>query len=156
MHRYSKDFDIINVKLNSGLAIVFRPLSGDRMAIEVRQNDESICSPAVFPYESLRQWLTQLALNCDIIKMGLRLPGAVTAIELEDGFTLALTRTATGFYASIGEQGRTVGHPTFLPLERMWRIIETIGEVTGPPDESRKADEPDESDDSGEPNLNLN
>jgi hypothetical protein len=39
MQRYSRDFDIISISLNSGLALVFRPISGDRMAIEVRQND---------------------------------------------------------------------------------------------------------------------
>lgn len=156
MQRYSRDFDIISISLNSGLALVFRPISGDRMAIEVRQNDEAICSPAVYSYEDLRQWLTQLALDCGIVKMGLRLPGRTLAMELEDGFATAVTRTATGFYISTTERGQTVGYPTFITLARMIRIIDTIGKVTGPPDQASPTAGPDEPDDSGEPNLNLN
>lgn len=168
MRRYTpestspRNFDVIRVKLHSGLAILFRPIdTAGEIAIELTRNDEPICQPTNYAHARLRQILVALALQCRIIELRAEAPIAILGIELEDGFALTFIRGATGFYVSATEQGERLGHQTFLTVERMRRIIEELGKLafTGAPvepDESDSSDESDELDVPSNPNRTWN
>lgn len=136
----SRDFDIIGVKLHSGLEITFRP-ANNGIAIGLNRNGDPICEPTTYPHDRLRHFLRALTVQCRIVEVNADAPGFIIAIELDDDVALAFTRGETGLYASAYMRSESLGHPTFLPLERMRRIIDALGGVTGEADATETGDD---------------